>query len=322
MAWTLVRRLATAAGSLVVVTVLVFALASWAPGDASESASDMNPITQEQREAIRELYHLDRPPVERYAAWLRDLVDGELGRSFRDRRPVADKVAEAAGTSLLLNSLALGLMVALSVPIGLAAAVRPGSWWDRLALGGTVALYAVPVFWAALALQGLFSVRLGWVPLFGLGDGGANDTVPVRAASLAAHLVLPVACLAYPGLAYLSRFVRANLLESGSAEAARAARARGRSAWSVVWVHGFRQSAVPMLTLVGFLVPRLVGGSILVETIFGIRGVGTLFVESALARDLPVVLGVTLLTGGATLLGILMADLAYVVADPRTRRAV
>jgi peptide/nickel transport system permease protein len=134
------------------------------------------------------------------------------------------------------------------------------------------------------------------------------------------HLILPVLCLGYGGVAYLSRFVRATLLDSSSNESAVAARAKGLSAIAVLFRHGFRLAAVPMLTLAGFLLPALVGGSVIVETVFSIPGLGRLFVDAAFQRDLPVLLGLTLLSGAATLAGILLADLTYVVADPRVRR--
>jgi peptide/nickel transport system permease protein len=141
-----------------------------------------------------------------------------------------------------------------------------------------------------------------------------------RLADRAAHAVLPVLCLAYGGLAYLSRFVRATLIDNSAGEGARSARARGLSELSVLVRHGFRQAAVPMLTLTGFLLPALFGGSVIVETIFSIPGLGGLFVDAMLSRDLPVLMGLTLLTGTATLCGVIFADLAYAVADPRVRR--
>ena len=146
----------------------------------------------------------------------------------------------------------------------------------------------------------------------------AGDPAPL--ADRFGHLVLPVLCLSYGGVAYLSRFVRATLLDSSSNESAVAARAKGLSVIAVLFRHGFRLAAVPMLTLAGFLLPALVGGSVIVETVFSIPGLGRLFVDAAFQRDLPVLLGLTLLSGAATLAGILVADLTYVVADPRVRR--
>jgi peptide/nickel transport system permease protein len=315
---------ATGLLTLFLVTILVFLLIQLAPGEPLAAAMDgesLQPVSPEARAELKRIYHLDQPLHKQYLLWLGDLLRGDLGRSFHDKRAVADKIGDRIGVTVVLNALALLLMIVLAVPLGTAAAYRPGSLIDRLGGGTTYMLYAVPVFWAGLLLQIAFAVRLDWLPLAGLASDGAESLGPLaRAADTAAHLVLPVICLSYAGLAYLSRFVRATLLESSSNESTLAARARGLSSFAVLCRHGFRQAAVPMLTLAGFLLPSLVGGSVIVETIFAIPGLGRLFVEAAFQRDLPVLMGLTLLSGTATLLGILAADLAYAVADPRIRR--
>jgi peptide/nickel transport system permease protein len=316
-------RLLTASATLLLITIAVFALAHLTPGDPLEREDDpaYARLTPSQRAEMRQVYGLDEPPVRRYFVWLGSALRGNLGLSFHDRRPVREKILERMGPTVALNACSLLLMILLAVPLGAAAALRPGSFADRWSGGLTYLLYAVPVFWAAPLLQMLFSVKLGLLPLFGLRSDGATALPPLsRAADTALHLVLPVFCLTYGGLAHLSRFVRANLLESGLRDSALAARARGRSPLGVLVKHGFRQSAVPMLTLAGFLLPALFGGSVIVESIFALHGLGGLFYDSILARDLPVLLGLTLLSGSATLLGVLAADLLYVVVDPRTRR--
>jgi peptide/nickel transport system permease protein len=320
----LARRLATAALTLLLVTLLVFALAHLAPGDALTFAGDEErPADRraEMQQELRRLYHLDRPLHEQYGRWLGGVLRGDLGRSFIDRRPVRDKIAARLPVTLVLNVAALALMVLLSVPLGALSAWRPGSWLDRLAGGGTYALYALPAFWGGLLLQIVFAVRLGWLPLSGLETEGVGEaaTFP-RLMDRAAHLVLPVVCLAYSGLAYLSRFVRATLLEGSRGDSVRAARARGLSELAVLVRHGFRQAAVPMLTLAGLLLPGLVTGSVIVENVFSIPGLGRLLVDAVFQRDLPVLMGLTLLAGAATLGGILAADLTYALVDPRMRR--
>jgi peptide/nickel transport system permease protein len=292
-----------------------------APGDPLADASGtegLRRLTPAARAELERIYRLDQPIHLRYLRWLGDLARGDLGVSLYDRRPVNAKIAERAGTTLTLNALALVLMVLLAVPLGAASALRPGSWLDRLASWGSYALYAIPAFWAGLLLQMFFSVHLQWLPLSGL----ASDDIKgwARLVDRAMHLVLPVCCLTYGGVAYLSRFVRATLLENASAETAVAARARGLSALAVLYRHGFRLAAVPMLTLAGFLLPALVGGSVVVERVFAIPGLGSLFVDAAFQRDLPVLLALTLLSGVATLAGIVGADVAYSFADPRVRR--
>jgi peptide/nickel transport system permease protein len=322
---TLARRVATAGVTLLLVTLLVFCLIHVAPGEPLAGGPDEDGLvrlSEQARAELRALYHLDEPLHRQYLLWLADLLRADLGRSFHDRRPVAEKIGERIGITMTLNALSLGVMLLIAVPIGTAGALRPGSPWDRFAAGGTYMLYAVPVFWAGLLLQILFSVKLGWFPLAGLRSqqyeylGGVAQLF-----DRARHLVLPVICLSYGGLAYLSRFIRATLIENAAGDSWRAARARGLSLAAVLYRHGFRQAGVPMLTLAGFLLPALVAGSVIVETVFAIPGLGRLFVDAAFQRDVPVLMGLTLLSGAVTLGGILLADLTYAAVDPRVRRA-
>jgi len=318
------RRLVTGLLTLWLITVVVFGLIHLAPGSPlgrDEEAVGLGRVDPAFQLALERMYHLDRPIHERYLLWLAGAVRGDLGASFHDKRPVASKIRERLGVTVTLNALALLSMTLLAVPVGALSAFRPGSWIDRLAGWLGFGAYAIPVFWAALLLQMLFAVRLGWLPLAGLDIEGWESLGPLaRAVDRCRHLVLPVACLSYGGLAYLSRFVRATLLDQAAAESKLAARARGLSPAGVLIRHGFRHAAVPMLTLAGLLLPSLVGGSVIVETIFAIPGLGRLFVDAAFQRDLPVLMGLTLLSGTATLAGILAADLTYAIADPRIRR--
>lgn len=312
-------RSATALTTLLLISAAVFAMVQLAPGDPladdTEQMSSQR-IPPERRAELRALYHLDEPVHRQYALWLSDVLRGDLGRSFFDRRPVSEKIGERLGLTLTLNLLALLLMVPLSIVLGAAAAWRPGSLTDHLTAGMTYALYAMPVFWAALLLQLVFAVRLRWLPLYGL----PSPVGPVSPLTTLAHLILPVICLAYGGVAYLSRFVRNTFAENLRGDAVRAARARGASLGAVLLRHGFRQAAVPMLTLAGFLLPGLVVGSVIVEHVFALPGLGRLFVDAVFQRDIPVIMGLTLLTATATLAGILLADLAYAIFDPRIRR--
>ncbi len=322
----LARRLASGAGTLFLITCLVFALAHLAPGGPAPGADAegeevLRRLTAAREAELRGLYHLDEPLHRQYRLWLSDLLRGDLGLSFHDRRPVADKIAERIGTTVTLNALALIVMFAASLPVGGLAASRPGSRFDRLSGAVASAAYAVPAFWAALLLQITFSVRLGWLPLFGLAsEGAASRPLAGRIVDLAAHLALPVACLSYGGLAYLSRFVRTNLIESAFGESARAARAKGIGSARLLFGHGLRQAAIPLLTLAGFLLPALVAGSVIVESVFSIPGLGLLFTDAVRQRDVPVIMALTLLSGTATVAGIFAADSAYQLADPRMAR--
>ncbi|HXV76361.1 MAG TPA: ABC transporter permease [Candidatus Polarisedimenticolaceae bacterium] len=306
------------------VTALVFVLIHLAPGsplDGAEDRGGMTRLSDEDRAELARLYRLDQPLHRQYAAWVGGVLRGDLGRSFHDRRPVADKIVERIGVTAAINGLALGLMAALALPLGALSAWRPGSRVDRYGAWLTYAAYAIPVFWAALLFQLLFAVELRWLPLAGLDAGGGSPTSPlVAAVDRLRHLVLPVVVLAVGGLAYLTRFVRAALLDSHAAENVVAARARGLSALAVLVRHGFRRAAIPMLTLAGLLLPAVVGGSVIVENVFAIPGLGRMLVDAAFQRDVPVLMALTLLSGVATLAGIVASDLAYLIVDPRIRR--
>lgn len=303
-------RLRSGLLTLLLVTAIVFALLHATPGGTTPGgdAGDerLATLTPGQLAELRAIYHLDEPLHRQYVLWLGDVVRGDLGRSFHDARPVAEKIRERLPVTLMLNVVALSAMVVVAVPLGAVSAWRRGTAWDGGVALASYALYAVPPFWAALLLQLAFAVELRWLPLYGL--GGPK------------HLVLPVVCLSYGGIAYLTRFVRSSLIDGSFGDAARAARARGVSATRLVAAHGLRLASVPLLTLAGFLVPGLLGGSVIVESVFALPGLGRLFADAVLGRDLPVVLGLTLLSGSATLLGIVLADLTYAAADPRVAR--
>jgi peptide/nickel transport system permease protein len=314
-------RLATAAVTLFLVIIAVFSLVCALPGDPSGVDEAPRPLPAEYRAALRAQYHLDEGWPVRFGRWVHDLVRGDLGTSFASHQPVAAILRSRLPVSVGLNALALIAMLGLAVPLGIVGASKPDGPWDRAGWLATTALHAVPVFWTALLFQWVFAVRLGWLPLSGLSDDGVAPDSAAAVFNAARHLVLPASCLALGGLAYVTRFVRTNLVEATAGEGGRAARARGLSTLQYVARHGVAQAVVPLLTLAGFLIPRLVAGSLLVEAIFNIPGVGSLLFQSILARDLPVVLALTLLSGLATLLGTTLADVLIVWLDPRVRHA-
>jgi peptide/nickel transport system permease protein len=315
-------RIATAAITLLLVSVFVFGLLCALPGDPTASDEATRPLPPEYRAELRAQYHLDDPWLVRYGRWLGDVAHGDMGKSFSAQRPVASMLRERFAVSLALNAFALVLMVGAAVPLGILGAWKPGGGWDRGGWIATTALHAVPVFWIAILLQWTFAVRLGWLPLSGVStDGARHASTAAAMVDTFRHLVLPAVCLATGGLAYVARFVRTNLLESTAGDGGKAARARGLSTLQYVVRHGIVQAVVPLLTLAGFLIPRLVGGSLLIEAIFNVPGLGSLLFDAILARDLPVVLALTLVSGVATLFGTTVSDLLIVWLDPRVRHA-
>ena len=258
----------------------------------------------------------------RYARWLVRMLTFDFDRSFLDERPVIEKIADALPVTLLLNLLSVTIIYAISIPIGVWSAVKRGSTFDHISSVLLFVLYSVPSFWlATLLIMGLSSERaLNILPSVGLMSDHPDDLSFLQwVAEGAWHLVLPVTVMVYSGFANLSRYVRTSLLETIQEDYVRTARAKGLDAWGVIVKHAFRNSLVTIVTLVANLLPAMIGGSIIVESIFSIQGMGKLGFDAILARDYPVIMAITTFSAFLTLLGILISDLLYSVVDPRVR---
>jgi peptide/nickel transport system permease protein len=247
----------------------------------------------------------------------------DFGHEFR--RPavaVSDELLRRLTVTVPLSALSIVLAYTLAVPLGVACARRRGSVFDRVVGNGLLALFSVPAYWAVLLALLVFGARgLDWLPLLGLHDPDAGSLGPVASAlDLARHTVLPVAVLTYGALAYIARQTRAAMVEALETDYVRAARARGLSEARVVWRHAFANALFPLLSLAGSLLPALVGGSVLVESIFELPGVGRYAYEGFLARDYNVVMATTLVSAALTLVGLALSDAAYAWFDPRVRR--
>lgn len=306
------RRLLRALPTLLGITFLAFVLVRAAPGDPaalSEGLRAGSASLSEMREYRRRM-GLDDPLLEGYLRWLSRLLLGDLGHSFRDGRPVTALLAEALPVTLLLSIPSLLLGYLLAVPAGIVSAARPFGPLDR-ALGWTAfVLYSLPVQGVALALV-LLAGSAGW-PIQGLRSEGVRS-----AADLAAHLVLPVVCLACGSVAVLARLLRSSMLEEMGQDYVRTARAKGLSTRKVVLRHALPNSLLSLITLFSLTLPGLVSGAVILERIFGLPGMGRLCFEAVLGRDLPVLMGVITLSGVLTMLGMLAADLLCAAADPR-----
>jgi peptide/nickel transport system permease protein len=314
------RRLLLAVPTLLGIVVLVFFLLHLAPGSpvSALGGESGRRVSVRAAEEMRRIYGLDKPVPERFALWIGRVARLDFGESFVDRRPVADRIREALPYTLALNGIALLLTLAVAIPLGVAAGGRPESRLDRVSSGALFALYSLPSFWAALLLQTLFCVKLGWLPLYGVasdppspGAGGLLD--------LAWHAVLPIVCLTYGSLAFYARLVRASVAEARGADYVTAARARGLTRRQALWKHAFRNALLPLVTLLGLVLPGLLSGSVIIERIFAWPGLGRLYFESILSRDYPVVLALSLLGALATLALTLAADVAAALVDPRVR---
>ncbi len=304
------------------ITVICFTVMHLAPGSPTDLQTQMNPrASVEMKERLRAMYDLDRPLHEQYIRWVGKLAVLDLGISFStDRRPVADKIRERLPITILLNVLSLILILVVAIPLGVLSAVRQDSLFDRVA--GVIVFigFAVPTFWLALLLMILFGVQLGWLPISGIRSLNAEYLPPGMAFwDLIRHLILPVLLAAFGGLAGLSRYMRANMLEVIRQDYILTARAKGLSERVVIYRHSLRNALLPVITILGLSVPGLIGGSVIFETIFAIPGMGQLFYMAVMARDYPVVMGILFSGAVLTLLGNLLADVSYALADPRIR---
>ena len=257
-----------------------------------------------------------------YHRWISKLLRGELGVSLLDRRPVGAKIGRALKWTALLNGLAILLVYLISIPTGLYMAGYRGGRFDRIATIGLFLLFGIPSFWVATLLTNFFTTPafgMDFFPSMGFGEvpegAGPWETVRIRAA----HLFLPVLCLAYPSWAYVSRHLRRSAAHEMEQAYVKTARLKGLSRSAILWRHVLRNASFPIITLLANIFPALLAGSVLIERIFNLPGMGQLLYDAALTRDWPVVIIVVLLSGVLTAAGLLLADLAYALADPRVR---
>jgi peptide/nickel transport system permease protein len=318
----LAKRLSFMVPMLIGITLISFVVIHLVPGTPVEMQASMNPkASLEAQKRLREIYGLDQPLHVQYWTWLKQVVVLDFGRSFSpDRRPVWDKIKERIPITLGLNLLSLVIIMAFAVPLGVLAAYRAHSWFDK---GTTLFVFfgfAMPNFWLALLLILFFGVYLDWLPISGLTSLGFSQLSFWRKLQdLGAHVALPVLGSAIMGLAGMSRYMRGSMLEVIRQDYITTARAKGLPEGTVIFKHALRNALLPVITLLGFSVPGLIGGSIIFETIFAIPGMGQLFYGAVMARDYPVIMGELAISAVLTLIGNLLADICYGLADPRIR---
>lgn len=315
-------RLLQSAATVVVVITLTFVLIHLAPGDPLAAGADV-PVAAEVRAQLRRNFGLDRPLWERYVRYVARLSRGDLGYSFAEHRPVRDAIRERALNTVVLAGAGLAVMFTLGVAIGVVQGARPGTRRDDLLSAVTLVLYSTPVFWLGLVLLLIFAETLGWLPV-----GGAID--PVRHAQLsfagrvgdrALHLILPALTLGLSGAGVAARYQRGALLEVMGQDFVRAARAKGLARRTVLWRHALRNALLPTITLFGLAFPVLLSGAVLVETVFAWPGLGKFAVDAIARRDYYVVTATGIVAAVMVIIGNLLADLLYRVADPRVRAA-
>jgi peptide/nickel transport system permease protein len=304
------------------ITLVSFAVIHLVPGEPGMLEAEMNPkVTKEARERIRAFYGLDKPLHVQYWTWLKRVVRLDFGTSFStDRRPVIDKIKERLPITILINLLSMGLIFIFGIPIGVYCARYKDSIMDKLLTSFVFAGYAAPTFWVALLAMIFFGVYLEILPVSGIKSYDFQDmNILEKIGDVSRHLVLPVVISAVGSLAGISRYMKSSLLEVLRQEYITTAYAKGLPEKIVIRRHALRNALLPVITILGLSVPGLIGGSVIFESIFSIPGMGQLFYFSVMARDYPTIMGILVMGAFLTLIGNLVADVSYAVADPRIR---
>ncbi|MCX7790745.1 MAG: ABC transporter permease [Chloroflexaceae bacterium] len=311
------RRLLFAIPTLLGISMVIFAILALAPGDPlAQFAADPS-VPPEVRDQIRENLGLNNPWYIRYFKWLASLMRGDWGYSFASRVPVLDLIAQRLPQTLQVVGVAYLFSILIAIPIGIISAVRPYSLFDNLATTFAFIGFSVPTFFTGLLLILIFSVRLNWLPF--IYDSTLRVTDWETFVRQARQMIMPVTVLALFQTGSLTRFVRAAMMENLPADYARTARAKGLSEQMVVLRHVFRNSMIPVVTLLALGVPTIFTGAIVTEQIFRINGIGELLIKSIQNSDTPVVMAITFIFAVLVVLFNLIADVLYGILDPRIR---
>ncbi|MCP4021665.1 MAG: ABC transporter permease [Desulfobacteraceae bacterium] len=288
------------------ISLIMFGLLNVLPGDATLMAGgSKHHLDEKTAQMLKKQLGLDRPLYVRYASYMKNLLKGDLGRSFLRNESVNSLVAQRIGPTLYLSTAAMVIAVGLGIPLGFLSALKQGSFLDTLSMLGAVSGVSVPQFWLGLILMYLFSLVLGWFPSQGYGDGHLM------------HLILPAFTLGVGYMALLARTTRAAVVEVLTQDYIRTARSKGLSVLIVNFTHVFRNTMVLILTTAGLQFGSLIGQTVIVEKLFSWPGIGSLLVDSIFQRDIPVTQGCVLIIIGIFLLVNLVVDLLYGVIDPR-----
>ena len=312
------RRLALALPTILTIVVLNFALLHLAPGDAADVlAGEAGSATPEYMAQLRQKFGLDQPLYVQLAVYLKRVVTLDLGYSFRHNMTVTELIGSRLGPTLLLMLTVFALSVGLGVLLGAVAARNLNRWRDNLVSTLAVLAYATPVFWAGLMLIVVFSIKLGWFPTSGMATVAAFNEGFTRFRDVAWHLVLPAVTLTLFYLALYTRLMRASVLDQYAMDYVTTARAKGLTERQVARRHVLRNAALPVVTMAGVQFGALLGGSVVVETVFAWPGLGLLAYESLFARDINLLLGIFFVSAVLVVVVNLAVDVIYSLLDPR-----
>jgi peptide/nickel transport system permease protein len=312
----LVRRFIQSVVVLVIVSILVFVAMRLLPGDPIRmiiTASNTESFTEEQITQVRHEYGLDRPMFIQYFDWVGGFLRGDMGDSILQKVPVSDEVVRRIPITFHLGILAFVIGLLIGIPVGIIGAVRRATWLDTLVTTLSNLGITVPIFWLGILLMYLFGLYLNWLPVMGYTSPFTDFWLSTK------QLIMPVFCLAVFPIASTARQTRSSMLDVMHQDYIRTAWAKGVKEQAVIMRHALKNGLIPIVTLAGMGVPMIVGGTVLIETVFNIPGMGRLAVTSVLNQDYPYVQGIVIIVSAAVLVVNLIVELVYGWLDPRIR---
>lgn len=316
MSTYLVKRLTYIFVILLAASFLIFSLYALTPGDYVSSNIKLSP---ERKAELRALYGLDQPLFDRYMIWIKNALHGDFGYSLAQQKPVLTLFNEYIWNSFLLAAVSTFLTWFIAVVIGVISAYKQYSWFDTLVMLIIFAAMSIPSFFIGLYLIKMFAVDLKWLPAGGMTTTGSNATGFQYAKEVIRHMALPVVVMTLLGIGSLTRYIRSNMIDVIKQDYIRTARAKGLTERRVLFTHALRNALLPAITLIGFELPGLFGGSLIIEKIFNWPGIGQLYMSSFSLRDYPLLMSFTVFIAVLTVLGTLLSDLLYRLADPRVK---
>ncbi|MDR9854185.1 ABC transporter permease [Paenibacillus sp. VCA1] len=301
---------------LLAASLLIFCLYALTPGDFISNNIKLSP---ERKAELREIYGFNKPLLERYGIWMKNALHGDFGYSLAQQKPVLTLFNEYIWNSFLLAVVSTFLTWVIAVIIGVVSAYKQYSWFDTLVMVLIFAAMSLPSFFIGLFLIKICAVDLKWLPPGGMLTTGSNATGWAYVKEVIHHMTLPVVVMTLLGVGSLTRYFRSNMIDVIKQDYIRTARAKGLKENKVLFRHALRNALLPAITLVGFELPSLFGGSLIIEKIFNWPGIGQLYIQSFGLRDYPLLMGFTMLLAVLTVIGTLLSDILYHIADPRVR---
>ncbi|GIO70402.1 ABC transporter permease [Paenibacillus sp. JTLBN-2024] len=312
----LTKRISYMVIILLAASLLIFCLYALTPGDFISSNIKLSP---ERKAELREIYGLNKPLLERYGIWMKNALHGDFGFSLAQQKPVLTLFNEYIWNSFLLAAVSTFFTWLIAVIIGVVSAYKQYSWFDTLVMVLIFAAMSLPSFFIGLFLIKICAVDLKWLPPGGMLTTGSNATGLAYVKEVIHHMTLPVVVMTLLGVGSLTRYFRSNMIDVIKQDYIRTARAKGLKENKVLFRHALRNALLPAITLVGFELPSLFGGSLIIEKIFNWPGIGQLYIQSFGLRDYPLLMGFTMLLAVLTVIGTLLSDILYHIADPRVR---